>query len=132
MELGCLGSRVGAELVGQPLAEAFIGGQRRTWRTGQLLRQHQRPVGVLVERVVGHGGQGQFDPAAGLAERQGRAPGAPPGAAQQPLTVPPGVVHPSGRRLVGEDLTEAKQVQRTTGGHRSQRRVAAGKVGFRP
>jgi hypothetical protein len=132
VELGGLGSRVGTELVGQPLAETFIGGQRRSWPAGQLLGQHQRPVGVLVERVVGHGGQGQFDPTAGLAQRQRRAPRAPPGAAQQPPTVPPGLVHPGGRGLVGEDLTTAKQVQRATSGDRSERRVASSKVGFGP
>ena len=132
MQLGRLRGWVGAEFLGQPLTEALVGRQRRSWRARQLLGQHQRPVGVLVEWVVGHGGQSQFDSAMELAERQRSAPGAPPGATQQPLTVPPGVVDPGGRRLVGEDLAAAKQIQHAIGGDRGKRRVAGGKVSLRP
>jgi hypothetical protein len=96
-----------------------------------MLRQHQRPVGGLVEMVVSHRGQGQLRRSAGFTKRQGGGPGTPPGAAQQPRTVPPGVIEPGSRRLVGEDLTAAKQVERATGGDQGHRRVARTEVCLR-
>jgi hypothetical protein len=131
VQLGRLGSWVGAELLGQPLAEAFEGGQRRARRAGQLLRQHQRPLGRLIKRVVDHRSLRQVQASLRLAKRQRRGPGALPDPAQQPGPIPAGVIDPSSLGLVGEDLPSADQLQRATGSHRSKRCITGGKVRFR-
>ncbi|HEV8166587.1 MAG TPA: hypothetical protein VGR74_19465, partial [Actinomycetota bacterium] len=130
MQLGRLGSWVSAQFLGQPFAKALEGRQRRARRTSQLLCQHQRPLGRLIERVVDHRSLRQVQASLGLTERQRRGPRALPGPTQQPGTVPPGVIDPSGLGLVGEDLAPLNQLQRATGSHRSKRRITGGKVSF--
>ena len=83
------GGRVGAEVGGQGLAEALVGGQGGGGLAGGGVGAHDGPPGRLVQGVGGGGGAGVGQGAGRVTDGQGGLPGEPPG---------PGGRRPASRR----------------------------------
>ena len=127
---GGLRAGVGAELVGEPLAQALVGGQGGGRLGGAPVGQHHGPVGRLVQRVGRHRGAGVDERPGRVAAGQGGLPGDPADPAGQRLDLPAGLGRPVGVRLVGQQRAPAEQAERPLGGGAGQGRLAGGEPAF--
>ena len=120
-----LGGRIGAELGGQGLAEALVGGQGGGGLAGGGVGAHDGPPGGLVQGVGGGGGAGVGQGAGGVADGQGGLPGEPPGPGGQAPGLAAGRHGPVGVGLVGQERAPPIQGQGALGGGQGQGGLAA-------
>ena len=120
-----LGGGVGAELGGQGLAEALVGGQGGGGLAGGGVGAHDGPPGGLVQGVGGGGGAGVGQGAGRVADGQGGLPGEPPGPGGQASGLAPGRHGPVGVGLVGQERAPSTQGQGALGGGQGQGGLAA-------
>jgi hypothetical protein len=119
-----LGGRVGAELLGQGLAELLVGGQGGGGLAGVGVGEHDGAPGGLVEGVGLGGGAGVGEGAGGVADGEGGLPGQAPGPGAKAVGLAPGGHGPVGVGLVGQERPPSEQGQGTLGGGQGQGRLA--------
>jgi hypothetical protein len=120
-----LGGGLGAELLGEGLAEPLVGGQGGGRLAGGGVGEHGGPPGGLVEGVGGVGGAGVGQGAGGVADGQGGVAGEAPGPCGQALGLAPGREGPVGVGLVGQERAPPEQGQGALGGGQGQGRLGA-------
>jgi hypothetical protein len=123
-------SRVGAELIGEQLAQVLVGGQGRALLASAAVGEHGRPVALLVERLGDQGGARVPQGGGAVAKRQRGAPGGAAGPAGEALPLAPGVLRPVRAELVGQHRPAAEHGDGALRGGHGERRLLQAQAGL--